>query len=88
MTEWQPIETAPKDGTSILVHNNVAPGCKDGVADECWAGNTDVAAWWADERGGEGAWICYMSKVLDPELHFTPTHWMPMPSPPRRSGDA
>lgn len=83
MSEWQPIETAPMDGTSILVHNNNAPGCPGGVADECWAGNTDVAAWWADEKGGNGEWICYMSAVLDPTLHFDPTHWMPLPSPPK-----
>jgi hypothetical protein len=82
MTEWQPIETAPKDGKSILVHDNVAPGLAAGVAIECWAGNTDVAAWWENEDAGSGRWICYMDRPQDPELHFTPTHWMPLPEPP------
>lgn len=77
--QWEPIETAPMDGTSILVHNNIAPGCPGGVADKVWAGNCAVAAWWSDENGRGGAWVCYMSKVLDPELHFTPTHWMQLP---------
>lgn len=82
-TTWQPIDTAPRDGESILVHNNIAPGCPGGVADKVWAGNCAVAEWWADEDGGDGRWICYMSKVLDPELHFTPTHWMPLPGTPK-----
>lgn len=80
--EWQPIETAPRDGSSFLVHKNTAPGLPSGRADKCWAGNSAVAAWWAEENGGEGAWICYMSMVQDPELHFEPTHWMPLPEPP------
>ena len=81
MTEWQPIETAPRDGTDILLMSNDAPGLPGGVADKCWAGNTAVAGWWGDERDG-GQWICYMSMVQDPELHFEPTHWMPLPAPP------
>lgn len=78
--EWQPIETAPKDGTSVLIHNAIAPGLPGGVSQECWAGNTCVAAWWASS--GNGKWICYMDAVEDPQAHFEPTHWMPLPSPP------
>jgi hypothetical protein len=78
---WQQIETAPRDGTSILVHNYDAPGLSSGHAEKCWAGNTAVAEWWANE-GAHGKWICYMDQVLDPELHFSPTHWMPLPDVP------
>lgn len=78
---WQPIETAPKDGTDILVHDNDAPGLPTGRADACWAGNTAVAAWWSDDSS-IGHWVCYMDRVSDPDLHFTPTHWMPLPEPP------
>jgi hypothetical protein len=78
---WSPIETAPKDGTSILL---------------AWAINADgepirweedpktaqvhvqVAAWWE----GEDAWIVYCAMVRDPKLHFIPTHWMPLPPSP------
>lgn len=81
MTEWRPIATAPLDGTSILVHNNYAPGLPGGVMEQCHAGNTAVAAWWGDS-GESGEWICYMSLPRDPELHFEPTHWMPLPEPP------
>lgn len=83
MSEWQPIETAPMDGTSILVHGNKAPGNPSGKMETCEAYNTSVAAWWAGENDGEGAWICYMGMVQEPECGFEPTHWMPMPEPPK-----
>lgn len=79
---WMPIETAPRDGTGILLHGNIAPGCPGGVADEVWPGNCAVAAWWSGENGGNGSWICYMSMVRDPDLHFEPTHWQPLPPLP------
>lgn len=81
---WQPIDTAPKDGTSILVMNNDQPGCEGGVADECWAGNTAVAEWWGDSPQ-RGKWVCFMGMVQNPDLHFKPTHWMPTPDPPSKT---
>jgi len=78
---WQPIETAPKDGTAVLL---------------CWAVDADkkmidwqkepetagvfvqVASWWEIED----SWIVYASLVKENPLHFTPTHWMPLPKPP------
>jgi len=79
MSEWQPIETAPRDGTEILL-------CRAYDA----AGKTikplgifaQVAAWWADESD-EGEWVVYCSMVREPTLHFEPTHWMPLPDPPQ-----
>lgn len=45
MSEWQPIDTAPKDGTPVLLW----PGA------EIWAGQTTPAVgWWAEYFG----WIC------------------------------
>jgi len=81
MNKWQPIETAPRDGTSILIHNNYAPGLENGVAHHCWAGNTLVASWWADDDNGE--WVVYIGLVEDPSVQFEPTHWMPLPDPPK-----
>ena len=79
---WQPIETAPRDATAILVMRDIWPGARSGRAEECNGRNTYVAAWWPDERGGQGAWICYMDAVLDPECPVEPTHWMPLPDAP------
>jgi hypothetical protein len=82
LTGWQPIETAPKDATAILVMRNIWPGCENGIAEECNGHNTYVAEWWAGERDGAGAWICYMDSTLDPECPIEPTHWQPLPEPP------
>jgi len=79
---WQPIETAPRDATAILVMRDIWPGARSGRAEECNGRNTYVAAWWPDECGGQGAWICYMDAVLDPECPVEPTHWMPLPDAP------
>lgn len=77
--EWRSIETAPKDGTNILI----------------FARDFPAIAWWAnvyyfnydkDEmvEGEEWAqWICdnpYYNSVLTGDR--TPTHWMPLPNPP------
>jgi len=80
--EWQPIETAPRDGTSILIHNNYAPGLENKVASHCWCGNTLVAEWWEDEDGNNGEWVVYIGLVQEPRVQFEPTHWMPLPPPP------
>jgi hypothetical protein len=68
MSDWQPIETAPKDGTYMLLMS------RSGVVIGLWDAHEDrefgtVPAWRDD---GEGY-----------ELH--PTHWMPLPDPPKES---
>lgn len=80
--KWQPIETAPRDGTAVLVMRDIWPGTKSGRAEECNGHNTYVAEWWADEHDGAGAWICYMNAFHESECPIEPTHWMPLPAPP------
>lgn len=78
---WKAIDSAPKDGTAILVMRNNWPGCKNGVAEKCNGHNTYVAEYWPGEGDG-GSWICYMDSIQDPECPIEPTHWMPLPEPP------
>ena len=64
--KWQPIETAPRDGTKFLVLGGpylgyVIPVVVDAVFDE--------GAWWPNQ-----------SDWMDGPLE--PTHWMPLPPPP------
>jgi len=72
MSDWQPIETAPRDGTDVLlwiVHPN-AEWSDDPVGDGyvCHA-----VARWINHNGGGWTWhgMC-----------GTPTHWRSLPSPP------
>lgn len=66
MGEWKPIETAPKDGTEILVRGPQRDG---GVYH-------DVQAW---PDGWTGMpWPVALMDYAAGE----PTHWMPLPEPP------
>lgn len=70
MSEWQKIETAPKDGTHVIVAVMGVVGearfyVEDGPEHEGW--------YWADQHwtdavGGEP---------------FFPRHWQPLPEPPK-----
>lgn len=67
--DWLPIESAPKDGSFILLFSS-----GDGV---------NMARWGVPEPfGDEKAWTTpsegpgYSSEIENP------THWMPLPNPP------
>lgn len=62
--QWLDIETAPKDGTSVLLGA---------------AGNQTVSAEWREDVWFRG-WLCggHRSDCYGP--NFVPTHWMPLPS--------
>lgn len=71
MSEWQPIETAPKDRFSLV----------------CWAqfgsaGSVPMAV--LKERGNSGEWIDE-DEEMDPQgtYYARPTHWMRLPEPPK-----
>ena len=71
---WQPIETAPKDGTSILLC--VAPF-------EPLVGHFDEELGWVDfvdefDNSRRALWI-------ENGEQYAPTHWMPLPPPPAGS---
>lgn len=67
---WQPIETAPKDGAWILV--------VDYTDDESFG----VAYWFAgDGEYKDAGW--YSTSCCDDITMFYPTHWMPLPQPPK-----
>lgn len=69
MTEWQPIDTAPKNGVEILVA---------WFDDCCW--RVKVAYWGADydcEGWVDDIWV--ESSASDT---FPATHWLPIPPEP------
>lgn len=73
MSDWQPIETAPKDGGWLLL-NGDGPGFRKCTVVGYWGKvNTGDTLKFGDEEmwrrtfGGEP---------------MRPTHWMPLPEPP------
>jgi hypothetical protein len=67
---WQPIETAPKDGTDILV-------CFD-----CASVLVAHIAWWCDLTDGDVGWWSYVRGSVTQEMldgYRAPTHWIPLP---------
>jgi hypothetical protein len=80
MSEWQPIESAPKDGTDIIVGFDFATVWIVHVA---WYRNEGI------ENGCEspedvGWWSYVRHSVTQEKLegHYTPTHWIRLPKVP------
>lgn len=75
---WKPIETAPKDGTWILIYG----GC---IGDEL--DNRIVTAYWDDDESSvyDPCWRSFSEDAgVYGAFHDTePTHWMPLPHPPK-----
>lgn len=68
LSEWQPIETAPKDGTDILV----------------MTGETMHVVRWINIHGDFDYWAVDDNKHGPFTLRGkAPTHWMPLPEPPK-----
>jgi hypothetical protein len=68
MSEWQPIESAPKDGSKVLL--NWKSGIVIGWYERRTV-NTHLSPWRRDLFGkGDTAWGA------------EPKHWMPLPQPP------
>jgi len=70
-SEWQPIETAPKDKTKILVGRFAStPPEKNGFM---------CVDWWRDSERDDVSYTGFSS--FNPH-HWPATHWMPLPTPP------
>ena len=69
MSEWQPMETAPRDGTAIL-------GCvKEGITSIKWM------EW--DFDGCDGWYLSIPGAYASNDEANNPTHWMPLPDSPK-----
>ena len=70
---WMPIETAPRDGTEVLLFT---PGTED---EALLAGHDEPAPYtFIGLFDAKGEWV-----TAESELNwYTPTHWLPLPEPP------
>jgi hypothetical protein len=72
MTDWQPIETAPKDGSLILLY-----------FERVYGDSIEIAGWFPfglqSKNRKEHRW----RRSRWEEVYDGPTHWMPLPSAPK-----
>lgn len=81
MADWQPIETAPKDRSPIII----AVPTKDRDAfivgeayfDPDARDSSEGDWWWAGSGYGD-----YHGGPISQLNHWLPTHWQPLPTPP------
>jgi hypothetical protein len=78
MSEWQPIETAPRDGTHVLLYIPytdrplIVVGYQEKLPDHI----ADMQMEWSWKCAEAGAW------AEDDSYAGQPTHWMPLPDSP------
>jgi hypothetical protein len=77
MTQWQTIDSAPKDGTELLLHfspdrtpGRDGPGIDEGGVIQGW--------WFSSPKEIDDGWETIIGFVGDP------THWMPLPPAPSK----
>lgn len=71
MTDWLPIESAPRDGTPILATNG----------NYLYALQRCVVVFWDDDEDEKEGWHTPFDAVgAEPFLFLT--HWQPLPKPP------
>lgn len=68
MSDWKPIESAPMDGTSLIIATSM-----DLVGEASYCGSDGW--WWANSHGE------YWADAVEVH-HGQVTHWMPLPAPP------
>lgn len=75
---WQPIETAPKDGSIILLAGGVW-----GDDDMEVAARVMCARWYKSNLYDDAFWNACEAECGHSIFPYKgPTHWMPLPSPP------
>ncbi len=94
--DWQPIESAPKDGTAILIFQpgGNAMGRRSqihmpvdalGLDEISYSSDDPRLQHYDDNRFAIGYWRPWGGWGNRNSSTVTPTHWMPLPHPPQRA---
>lgn len=78
MSEWKPIESAPRDGTPVLACS-IHHGAREVV---CWQGGKPSGSTFGAEQ--EEGWV--NDGQIKDRFYANPrwfTHWTPLPEPPQ-----
>lgn len=78
---WQPIETAPKDGTPILIAPHLMKASWDFGADDWLLFCVPLSEDGSVHGDWSQPWTMWR-EVMASDLGAEPTHWMPFPEPP------
>ena len=82
--KWQPIETAPKDGRTLLLGFHNSHGNWRTLRGQ-WFTQEMIEEWWDEDYEGSEGW--YETSVEADDIpncwNTKPTHWMPLPEPPK-----
>jgi hypothetical protein len=83
---WQPIETAPKDGRALLLGHFNSHGKWRTVRGQ-WFSADEIAETFENPDGCDEGWFETVVESDDiPNCWATePTHWMPLPLPPKEA---
>lgn len=68
--EWQPIETAPKDGVDIIIFG--------GEFESAGSNKIPMIVKW------NGTYWTSTHYCYNEAIALNPTHWMPLPKPPEK----
>lgn len=84
--EWQPIETAPKTGRTILLGYTNSLGNWRTMRGQWFSREVIDEEWEEPDDCNEGWYETSVEADDIPSCWATnPTHWMPLPTPPKRS---
>lgn len=92
MSDWQPIATAPKDGTRVKLlipysrekfteEECIDYGHWDAEVEHMWWGDRHTDPNWKELRPIRKG--CWRFDGDDGAFDIQPTHWMPLPEPPK-----
>ena len=96
MTVWQTIDSAPRDGTPILIfepdagwagnpRESYMPQSALANKEYSYSRNDPRLQWYDDRRFSIGYWRPWGGWGNRNSAEVRPTHWTPLPSPPKDS---